>query len=180
MITQSPNLSCDQACKIAYEWYGLMVTAEVLPSERDQNFKLCADDGREFILKVANGEEDQSLLEAQNQVMARLQQKNVTYCPELIQTRSGADFFDVDANGSTYTGRLITWLPGEVLARCKWHGPELLRHLGACVGEVNSALKGFDHAAVRRGDFPWDLRNASAVIDRLYRSDRRFAIAPSN
>ena len=33
------------------------------------------------------------------------------------------------------------------------------------VAEVDDALKGFDHAAMHRGDFPWDLRNASAVID---------------
>jgi Ser/Thr protein kinase RdoA (MazF antagonist) len=166
MIAQSPNLSCDQACKIAHDGYGLMVTAEVLPSERDQNFKLSAEDGRVFVLKIANGEEDRSFLEAQNQVMARLQERHVTYCPELIKTQSEADFSDVDVNGLTYAGRLITWLPGEVLASCKWHGPELMRHLGACVGEVDCALKGFDHAAFHRGDFPWDLRNASAVIDR--------------
>ena len=73
MITQSPNFSCDQACKIAHDGYGLMVTAEVLPSERDQNFKLRAEDGRVFVLKIANGEEDRSFLEAQNQVMARQQ-----------------------------------------------------------------------------------------------------------
>jgi 4-aminobutyrate aminotransferase-like enzyme/Ser/Thr protein kinase RdoA (MazF antagonist) len=166
MISQSPNLSCDQACTVAHDYYGLTVTAEVLPSERDQNFKLCAEDGRAFVLKVANGAEDRSFLEAQNQVMTRLQKRGVTYCPELIQARSGADFSDIDANGSTYAGRLITWLPGEVMAHCKWQGPELLRHLGACVGEVDSALKDFEHAALHRGDFPWDLGNAPAVIDR--------------
>ena len=166
MITQSPNLSCDQACKIAHDWYGLMVTAEVLPSERDQNFKLCAEDGRAFVLKIANGEEDRSFLEAQNQVMARLQERQITYCPKLIQTRSGSDFSDVDVNELTYAGRLFTWLPGEVLARCKWQGPELLRHVGACVGEVDGALKSFDHAAFYRVDFPWDMRNTPTVIDR--------------
>ena len=86
MITQSPNLSCDQACKIAQDWYGLMVTAQVLPSERDQNFQLCAEDGRAFVLKIANVEEDRAFLEAQNQVMAKLQGRCVTYCPELLQT----------------------------------------------------------------------------------------------
>ena len=70
MITQSPDLSCDQVCEIAQEWYGLMVTAHVLPSERDQNFKLCTEDGRAFVLKIANGEEDPLLLEAQNQVVS--------------------------------------------------------------------------------------------------------------
>ena len=166
MISRSPSLSCDQACGIARDWYDLEVTAEALPGERDQNFRLCTGDGLRFVLKVANGEEDRSFLEAQNQALARLKELNVTYCPELIQTRSGSDFSDVDANGSNCAVRLVTWLPGEVLANCKWQGPGLLRHLGTCVGEVDHALKGFDHAALHRGDFPWDLRNAPAVIDR--------------
>jgi len=165
MISQSPNSTCEQACKAAQDEYDLVVTAEALPSERDQNFRLRAEDGRAFVLKIANGEEDRAFLEAQNQVMARLHERKVAYCPQLIQTQSGNDFFEVDANGSTYAGRLITWMPGEVLANCQWQGPELLRHLGTVVAEVDGALKGFDHAAMQRGDFPWDLANASAVID---------------
>ncbi len=164
-IAQSPSLTCEQACKVAQDEYGLVASAEELPSERDQNFRLQTEDGRAFVLKITNGEEDRAFLEAQNQVMARLHERSVAYCPQLIQTRSGADFFEVDANGSTYAGRLITWMSGEVLANCRWQGPELLRHLGSCVVEVDSALKGFDHTAMHRGHFPWDLRNASAVID---------------
>ena len=164
-IAQSPNLTCEQACKVALDEYGLVVTAESLPSERDQNFRLRAEDRRAFVLKIANGQEDRAFLEAQNQVMTRLHERSVAYCPQLIQTQSGADFFEVDANGSTYAGRLITWMPGEVLANFQWQGPELLHHLGSCVAEIDDALQGFDHAAMHRGDFPWDLANASAVID---------------
>ena len=165
MISQSPNLTCEQACKVVQDEYGLVVTAEALPSDRDQNFRLWAEDGRSFVLKIANGEEDKSFLEAQNQVMERLHERSVTYCPQLIQTQTGADFFEVDANRSTYAGRLITWMSGKVLAHFQWQGPELLRNLGTCVAEVDSTLKGFDHPAMHRGDFPWDLRNASAIID---------------
>ena len=166
IISQSPNLSPEYACEIAREFYGLKVTADLLPSERDQNFRLRTDDGREFVLKIANGEEDRSFLEAQNQAMARLQAQQVTYCPELIQTRSGDDLFEVRANGSAYCARLMTWLPGEVLSRCKWQDPDVLRHLGTCVAEVDSVLKGLDHPALHRSDFPWDLSNAPVVIDR--------------
>jgi Ser/Thr protein kinase RdoA (MazF antagonist) len=165
IISQPPNLTCEQACKVTQDEYGLVVTAEALPSDRDQNFRLRAEDGRSFVLKIANGEEDRSFLEAQNQVMERLHERSVTYCPQLLQTRSGADSFDVESNRSTYAGRLITWLSGEVLAHCKWQGPELLRDLGTCVGKVDDALRGFDHPAMHREDFPWDLANASAVID---------------
>ena len=95
-IAQSPNLTCEQACKVALDEYGLVVTAEALPSERDQNFRLRTEDGRAFVLKIANGEEDQAFLEAQNQVMTRLHERSVAYCPQLLQTQSGNDFFEVD------------------------------------------------------------------------------------
>lgn len=83
MISQSPNLTCEQACKVVQAEYGLVVTAEALPSERDQNFRLRAEDGRSFVLKIANGEEDRSFLEAQNQVMAKLREQKVAHCPHL-------------------------------------------------------------------------------------------------
>jgi Ser/Thr protein kinase RdoA (MazF antagonist) len=66
MISQSPNLTCEQACKVVQDEYGLEVRAEALPSERDQNFRLWTEDGRSFVLKIANGEEDKSFLDAQN------------------------------------------------------------------------------------------------------------------
>ncbi|MEM7392793.1 MAG: aminotransferase class III-fold pyridoxal phosphate-dependent enzyme, partial [Verrucomicrobiota bacterium] len=52
------------------------------------------------------------------------------------------------------------------MAGCAWHGPKLLRHLGACVAEVDDALKELDHPALHRDGFPWDLRNAGYIIDR--------------
>ena len=166
IISQSPNLSLQQACRIARDTYGLDVTADPLPGERDQNFRLRADDGRSFVLKIANAGEDRSFLEAQNQTMLRLEERDVGYCPALILTCTGNEFFEMTSSGSTFTGRLITWQSGDVLANCRWQGPELLRHLGVCVGRVDDALQGFDHPALHRGDFPWDLRNALDVINR--------------
>jgi len=165
VIRQSPDLNLQQACGIARDTYGLDVTAALLPGERDQNFRLCAEDGRSFVLKIANAGEDRSFLEAQNQVLIRLAERDVIYCPTLVRTRSGHEFFETTFKGPTFTGRLFTWQSGEVLANCRWQGPELLSHLGACVARVDDALKTFDHPALHRGDFPWDLRNALNVID---------------
>ena len=113
IITQSPDLTPEEASRVARDGYGIAATAEALPGERDQNFRLESENGNAFVLKIANAREDRSFLEAQNQVMARLRERKVAYCPQLISTRSEADFFEIDANGSTYAGRLITWMPGE-------------------------------------------------------------------
>ena len=165
MIIRPPSLSCDQAYELAKDWYGLEVTAEALPADRDQNFRLRAGDGRQFVLKIANGEEDRSFLHAQNQVLVRLRERGVRYCPELIQTCSGADFVDVEVDGANCAARLISWLSGKELVHCRTQGPELLRNLGACVGKVDRALMGFEHPAMHRREFSWDLRNALPVIE---------------
>ena len=165
-ISNTPDFSCDAACQIAHDCYGLTVNAKALPSERDQNFQLRTEDGRAFVLKIANPDEDRAFLEAQNQAMARLQERGVSCVPRPIQTQSGAYFCEVRNDGVSYAGRLITWMEGDVLAQCECQSPELLRHLGACVAEVDGALKGFDHVALHRGDFEWDLQNAAMVIDR--------------
>ena len=41
----------------------------MLPSERDQNFRIDAPDGRRFVLKIANAHEDVAMLDAENAAM---------------------------------------------------------------------------------------------------------------
>jgi len=49
-----PAFTLQQAVNIARDHYGLDVTAAVLVSERDQNFRLASDDGKRYVLKIAN------------------------------------------------------------------------------------------------------------------------------
>ena len=159
-----PTFTAEHACRIARDVYALTGTADPLPSYADQNFRLRATGGQEFVLKIANADEDQAFLAAHNEAMAILEARGVAYCPRLIQTPSGEDFVKLQTDGFTYLGRLITWLPGEVLATCE-QSPGLLRELGVCVGQLDAALTDFDHPALHRGSFAWDLQNAGAVID---------------
>jgi hypothetical protein len=53
-VQKAPRISLDDAVEFAAELYGLRVSASALPSERDQNFRLRTDSGRQFVLKIAN------------------------------------------------------------------------------------------------------------------------------
>ena len=55
-VQKAPRISRHNAERIANEFYGLDVSAERLPSERDQNFLLRAPSGGQFVLKIANAE----------------------------------------------------------------------------------------------------------------------------
>ena len=67
-----PKFTKQDAILLAREQYGISATASALPSERDQNFHIQAEDGKEFVLKIANITEDRNVLELQNLLMAHL------------------------------------------------------------------------------------------------------------
>ena len=50
----APAFSCPEAEAIARQAFDIEATARLLVSERDQNFQLCANDGSEWVLKIAN------------------------------------------------------------------------------------------------------------------------------
>jgi Ser/Thr protein kinase RdoA (MazF antagonist) len=56
--TKAPAFSASDAERIAGDVFGIHAAARPLDSERDQNFHLRAEDGREFVFKIANPSED--------------------------------------------------------------------------------------------------------------------------
>ena len=133
----------------------LIGSARRLPSERDQNFLLTDDSGRQFVLKVANTLESRSFLEAQNAVLDYLAER-VSFCQRVIGEIAEFEGHFV---------RLVTYLPGVPLAEVKPHTPGLLHDLGRKLGQLSRALVDFDHPAVHR-DFHWDLANGNRTIDQ--------------
>jgi 4-aminobutyrate aminotransferase-like enzyme/Ser/Thr protein kinase RdoA (MazF antagonist) len=86
-------------------------------------------------------------------------------CPRVVETSDGERITSVDDDeGNSHLVRMLTYLPGKVLAKVKPHSPELLRRLGESVGHLTKALQSFSHPAASR-EFYWDLRNASTVIN---------------
>ena len=64
--------------------------------------------------------------------------------PRVQHTVDGAAVMSVpDAQGRPHLVRLLTWVPGRVLAGVRPHTPELLRSLGTLLGTMDTALAGF-------------------------------------
>ena len=57
-VANAPRFSPADATRLAGELYSLSLTAEPLPSERDQNFLLRDAGGPRFVLKIANRDLD--------------------------------------------------------------------------------------------------------------------------
>lgn len=168
---QPPALTTQEAQRFASDLYGVTAaTARLLPGEYDQNFVLTLDDGREaYVLKVAHAGEQRDSLELQNRALEYLAE----HAPELhvqrlLPTLQGEPMASVTgAEGETHLVRLLTYLPGKVLAQTRPHTPELLHALGKTLGTLDRALQGFDHPAARR-DLKWDVPRAGWIREYLH------------
>ena len=134
--------------------FGIRATARKLPSERDQNFLLTDNFAQQFVLKIANGSESRSFLEAQNAVLNYLSER-VPFCQ-----RVAGEIAEFEG----HLMRVVTYLPGVPLAEIKPHTPGLLSDLGQKLGQLSRALADFDHPAVHR-DFYWDLASGNRIVD---------------
>ncbi|MFX1245681.1 MAG: aminotransferase class III-fold pyridoxal phosphate-dependent enzyme, partial [Promethearchaeota archaeon] len=160
-----PPFTEDQAFSIAKELYDVEGEIHELPSERDRNFYVRTGAGEEYVLKIAATSEKREILEFQNQAMTHLQNTaEGMLSPHLIPTRSGEQIgvFD-DAAGNSHFVRLVSYLPGKVMAEVKPHSEYFLRELGVFIGQISRALDNFAHPAAKR-ELYWDLKHAPVTI----------------
>ena len=175
VVQFAPRLDEAEATRLARTLYGVEVSARPLPSERDQNFYLKDTASGEFVLKIANATETLEILDFQNKAMEHLAaHSSALAVPSVRKTLQGESIARVvGADGQTHFVRLLSYLPGRVLAASRPHNDDLLQSLGRQVAEMDRAFRGFSHPAMHR-DFPWDLKSALWIRKQLPRfSDSR-------
>ncbi len=143
---------------IAEKYFGIQASARELPSERDRNFLLTADRGAQFVLKIANAREKEEVLAAQNAMLNHLADR-VAFCPRVVPAISGEQIVVV----AGHFVRVLSYLPGKPLATVENQPAELLYDLGRKLGQLDCALRSFDHPALHR-DFHWDLAKGVQVV----------------
>ncbi len=158
VLAHAPRLSPLDAERLARDLYGMSTRASALPSERDQNFLLLRPNGRRYVLKVANAAETLQMLEAENQVLRRLERTGLV--PSLVPTRDGTEI----GRYHLHFVRLVSCLDGAPLGDTPRHSDALLRDLGRAVAVLDKTLAGFEHPALQRA-FHWDLAAAPAAIE---------------
>ena len=101
VASEPPAFTLQQAVDIARGHYGLDVTAAVLVSERDQNFRLASDNGKRYVLKIANALEDPVVTDFQLQALLHMQAKADAFIktPTVLRTTSGEYSFVLESEG---------------------------------------------------------------------------------
>lgn len=167
-VNSRPSFSPAEAGRIADRYFGLSGEVASLPGERDQNFYLKDNSGKEFVLKIANLQEKKENLEFQNRLLNHLAQNaNRVLCPRPVPALSGELIITVKNKGDRpYFVRLLTWLPGKTMAETKPHSPELLEDFGRFLGKLSNSLQSFT-GKFDQPDLIWNLNKAQKTISEL-------------
>lgn len=163
-ISESPAISPETAEVLVREHYGFVGRAVHLAGERDDNFKLSNDRDRPVLLKVAHVQESSAITNLATSVMLHL----ARVAPEIPVQRvlpaiDGQMEVHVSPDdGPTRTARLTSFLEGTMLRQVR-PGPELRQKLGRTLGDLNRALRSFDHPGLRHEHLLWDIRRADQI-----------------
>ena len=151
----NPAFPDTELATLAARHFGKTGAILQLPSERDQNARLVADGG-DFVLKIANPEEDPGQIDLQNATMRHLTRVGQPGIPRVVQTLSGQDCAEIQVEGQPALMRLLTWIDGKPLAEAA-RSIAQLSALGRFMGGLTTSLQGFGHPQAFRPDFAWSL-----------------------
>ncbi len=163
---EAPEIPDEDAIAIARDRYGLDVTVRPLVSERDQNFRMQASDGKKYVMKIANAAENPVVTDFQVQALLYIEQRvreqgiPVTV-PEMVRTLDGEVSFQLPVDGVDHVVRVVTFIEGNPLADAL-PSPALARNSGECLAYLGRALEGFEHPGSRQS-LLWDLQQAAGL-----------------
>lgn len=167
MVMEEHPLSLERAVRLAREHYGLEARVARLTGERDENFRLTAADGSDYVLKVAHPAENPTITDLTTAALLHVAREDPALpCPRVVRERNGGDHVRfLDDRGAERTARVLTYLPGRPLGRAAV--PRRLRaECGRLGGRLIRALRGFTHEAAHR-QIIWDVRHAAHLAGLL-------------
>lgn len=159
-----PDVTPDDAARIAAERFGLEGRIIELGSNQDRNFRIDTGDER-FVLKVANPVFSPDELRAQNAALAALADSGIRI-PEVVRSTEGDELVEVDVRGVPLLARLLRYLDGEPLTDVGRPTREQLRTLGTLAGRVAAGLSDLRHPGLSRST-QWDARISGEVVALL-------------
>lgn len=164
-LIQSPQFSKAEAENLVESFYGFRPTLKPLGSFQDQNFRAMDENGRFFILKIANSAATWDELDLQNQAMSHLAAKETSFpTPRIIPALNGQQIATVEREGQSHLVRLLTYVPGQLLADLPVLPPESMTEIGRFCGTLTKHLADFTHPFANQRIIQWDFQHALQVI----------------
>ena len=158
--------------------YGLTGQWAPLEGERDQNFRVTAAGGAQFVFKLCHPDEGAAILKCQAEVLEHVARVDPDLAvPRLQRALTDAALPVMTHDGQDFPVMVLSWLPGQVI------GERILsqaqrRVMGAMLARLGIAMRGFVHGAPANRRLLWDTRLAGDLdrdIPRLPPEDQGLA-----
>lgn len=166
LLVAPPAVSKDEVVTIADKFFNIRGETKALGGERDRNYLVNAESGQ-FLLKIANKSEDDSILSMQCNAL-----EHIARCapdlrvPRLHKTHQQESWAIFEThNGETLRARLFDYLPGQSIGQ-NAENPEMLFNLGGAIAKLNTALRGFNHPASQHA-LAWNIQCVDLLADLL-------------
>lgn len=167
LVAKAPEFSVEKVKEFANRLYGITGELSPLDSERDQNYRIRAETGGQYVIKIANSAEDPAIIDLQLKAIEHIAMVDRELpVPEVLLSRNGLEIEQVQAeNGINHHVRVLTYLPG---ASPKDDPTDdlLLRPIGVCLARLALALRGFFHPTANY-ELLWDLKHTSKLRQYL-------------
>lgn len=164
--TSAPVFTRAQAERVARDLYGLAVSVQPLPGERDCNFRLRTADGREYVLKFIDAGASSETTDCQIRVLRHLAEQDPTLpVPKVFPTTAGDDVGKAEGPEGVHAVCLMQYLSGQLLAERHPDAP-LLENLGDTLARLDRALQGFFHPALAQ-HLAWDVRRLPELAEYI-------------
>jgi 4-aminobutyrate aminotransferase-like enzyme/Ser/Thr protein kinase RdoA (MazF antagonist) len=162
-----PRFDPEEAATIAADVFGVRGTATPLVSERDQNFRIVAEDGTGWVLKLSNSGEREGVVEMEVGVVRHAAAVDASLPVALPRaTRDGTPWGVVPgAGGARHFVRLLPVVPGRHGAAVEL-SLEAIRDFGAVSARLGRATRGYFHPAAGR-PILWDVRHLATLRPHL-------------
>jgi len=165
--TPPPDVSAEEAARIAQAIYGIAGQTKLLSGERDTNYRIAPEGAAPVVPKFINDAEPDAEAEMQAMALEHLAQTaDGVAVPHAIPTLRNERFFrTATLNGQAVRGRCYSFLTGEPALM---HGVDdaMRRSVGQTAARIGQALKGFHHPAAKRLNL-WDLCQIAHLEDLL-------------
>lgn len=153
------RMAADEAAEIVFCHYGFTGRLTRLETEKDDTFKLTADNNMKAILKVANPGEEIAEIDLQQSLLDHLATREIApLVPHTIRTRTGVSrFLHKDHAGQTRHVRMLSFLSGTPLSETR-SSPAQREKIGEALARLTRAMADFSHPAQDR-ELAWDVRH---------------------
>jgi Ser/Thr protein kinase RdoA (MazF antagonist) len=157
------EISIAEAEELTSRHFGIDGCASRLTSERDQNFRIVGEDGREYALRISNHAEDPKINDFQVSALMHIEHVDPRIpVPRVFRALNGQSHLRLPfEQGRLRAVRLLSYLPGVPLNTVE-RTPAHRRQLGTHLAKLDSALRDFSHPAAGH-ELAWDIQHASGV-----------------